>query len=286
MGIYDRDYYRDDDEPRGFRASGIETGLAMLIVVTVAIYLLDVLMSSESGGLGRWLALRSDFFEHPWTVWEPVTYGFLHSTTSILHIVFNMLTLWFFGREVEGIYGRRVFIGLYLSLIVMSGLVWLVAHQLAGSGGRASLVGASGAIAGILIIFICHYPHRTILLNLFIPVPAWLLGVIYIVSDLFGAWHRTDNVAYTAHLGGAAFGFLFFKTGWYLGQIFPKRLSIPSLKPRPKLRVHDPEEHERELTEQADRILEKISVSGQESLTADERRTLEQYSRRMQQKRR
>jgi hypothetical protein len=93
-------------------------------------------------------------------------------------------------------------------------------------------------------------------------------------------------VAYTAHLGGAAFGFLFFKTGWYLGRILPQRLSLPSLKPRPKLRVHDPEEHERDLTEQADRILEKISVSGQESLTADERRTLEQYSRRMQQKRR
>jgi hypothetical protein len=121
---------------------------------------------------------------------------------------------------------------------------------------------------------------------LFIPIPAWLLGVIYIAQDVFGARHAADNVAYTAHLGGAAFGFLFFKTGWYLARILPSKLSMPSLKPRPKLRVHDPETQERDLTEEADKILEKISLTGQESLTPQERRTLEQYSRRMQQKRR
>jgi membrane associated rhomboid family serine protease len=285
MGIYDRDYYRDD-EPRGFRVSGIETGLAMLIVVNVAVYLVDVLLASETTGLVRWLALPSNFIEHPWTAWQLVTYGFLHSTQSIRHILFNMLTLWFFGREVEAIYGRRVFIGLYLSLVVMSGVVWLVTRQITNPGTDTPVVGASGAVTGILMIFICHYPFRTIYLNFFIPIPAWLLGVLYIAHDVFGTWHRVDNVAYTAHLGGAAFGFLFFKTGWYLFRLLPSRISLPRLKAGPKLRVHDPDKYESELNEKADKILEKISVSGQDSLTADERRTLEEYSRRMQQKRR
>lgn len=285
MGIYDRDYYRED-EPRGFRVSGIETGLATLIVVNVAVYLVDVLLSSETRDLANWLALPSDFIQHPWTAWQLVTYGFLHSTLSIRHILFNMLTLWFFGRDVEAIYGRRVFIGLYLSLVVMSGLVWLVTRQITNPGTVTPVIGASGAVTGILMIFICHYPYRTIYLNFFIPIPAWLLGVIYIAHDVFGTWQRGDNVAYTAHLGGAAFGFLFFKTGWYLFRLLPSRISLPRLKTGPKLRVHDPEKYESDLNEKADKILEKISVSGQESLTPDERRTLEEYSRRMQQKRR
>jgi membrane associated rhomboid family serine protease len=285
MGIYDRDYYRDD-EPRGFRVSGIETGLATIIVVNVVVYLADVLLAGETQQIGNWLALPSDFFQHPWTAWQLVTYGFLHSTASIRHILFNMLTLWFFGRDVEAIYGRRVFIGLYLSLVVMSGLVWLITRQFTNPGSTTPVVGASGAVAGILIIYICHYPHRTVYLNFFIPIPAWLLGVIFIAHDLFGTWHSGDNVAYTAHLGGAAFGFLFFKTGWYLFRWLPGGLSLPQLKSRPKLRVHDPEKYERELNEKADKILEKISVSGQDSLTPDERSTLAEYSRRMQQKRR
>jgi hypothetical protein len=110
--------------------------------------------------------------------------------------------------------------------------------------------------------------------------------LIWLVSNVSGAVVGGDNVAYTAHLGGAAFGLLFYKTHWCLFSLIPEKLKMPSLQRKPPLRVHRPEQQEEQLTAEADAILEKIGREGQDSLTAHERRTLEEYSRRMQQKRR
>jgi hypothetical protein len=148
------------------------------------------------------------------------------------------------------------------------------------------MVGASGGIAGVFTVFVIHYPTRTILLNFFIPIPAWVFGILWLLGDLQGALAGQGMVAYTAHLGGAAFGLLFYKTHWQLGRLLPRKLSLPKFGGKPPLRVHRPEEREEHLTEQADAILEKIGRSGQDSLTANERKILAEYSRRMQQKHR
>jgi hypothetical protein len=87
-------------------------------------------------------------------------------------------------------------------------------------------------------------------------------------------------------LTGAAFAYLFYKTGWQLGSLLPKRLSLARLGRKPRLRVRSVEEDEDDLGRRVDLILEKINREGQDSLTRDERRTLEKASRRYQQKRR
>jgi hypothetical protein len=95
--------------------------------------------------------------------------------------------------------------------------------------------------------------------------------------------HR--QIAYWAHLGGALFGFVYYKTHWHLFRLVPERVSFKRMfRSRPKLTIHDPEQRQAELDRKADEILKKISQQGQESLTKQEREFMEQYSRRMQQK--
>ncbi len=107
----------------------------------------------------------------------------------------------------------------------------------------------------------------------------------WIVGSLGGG---RGNVAYTAHLAGAAFAFLYFRSHINLGRLLPARFSFSLnwFKPRPQLRVHDPKDNHPQVDEQADRILDKLHRQGETSLSSKERRILEEYSRRMRQKHR
>jgi membrane associated rhomboid family serine protease len=287
MGLYDRDYYRD--EPRGMVLGGDMSATTTLILINAAIFIADVF---SDGRLTHYLALQSDVFSKPQYFWQVLTYGFAHDPTSVRHVLFNMFFLWLFGRDVETIYGKRLYVQLYLSLIVLAGLVWVSINWLSTRGavgpGGASLVGASGAVTGIMVLFVLHYPTRTILFWGVFPIPVWVLATVQLLQDIFGAVSRENagQVAYTAHLAGALFAFLFYKTGWQLGSLLPKRFSLGRLRPKPRLRVHSAEDEEEDLARRLDRILEKINREGQDSLTKDERRTLERASRRYQQKRR
>lgn len=285
MGLYDRDYIREDDE-RGIFAGGQYSMVTMLIFINVGVFILDVLMGQpdENGlhALSRNLSLHADLFQKPWNAWQLLTAGFVHFPGNLSHVGWNMFELWLFGRDVEAIYGRKEFLRLYLSLIVLSSLVWVISATAMHHSGP--MLGASGAVVGVMILYVLHYPMRTFLLFFVLPVPAWLLGTICIVQNVFGLG-TGQNIAFEAHLAGAAFAYIYYATGWNLGRWWPRRFSLGSLKPRPKLRVHEPE-HEESLTDQVDRILEKISREGESSLTAQERRTLEDASRRYQQRRR
>ncbi len=281
MGIYDRGYYREETSA-GF-GGGPRSLVVNLIIINVGIFLANVLLLDNR--LNGWMALSSDIFTRPWNAWQLLTYGFAHDDEKFAHIFLNMFALFIFGRDVEGIYGKQRFLQLYLSLIICSGLVWAILESL--SPGPASMIGASGAIMGILVIYVMHYPRRTFYVYAILPVPAWLLLGLYLLLDLSGAVSPGESrVAFTAHLAGAAFGFLFYKTGFQLGGLLPQDFS-GFFKRRPHLRVHrgsdsSPKEN---LSEEVDRILEKISRSGEASLTSRERDTLENASRRYQQRR-
>ena len=294
MGIYDREYYRDD-EPRGINLGGSRSVTVNLILINVAIFIVDLFLKYQDehgvfrGQVSDALALHADLLVKPWNVWQLLSYGFVHSYDGLQHIGFNMLALWFFGRDVENYYGKKIFLQLYLSLTVLSGLIWVAANCLSfGSlvGPNSMVVGASGAISGVLMTFIFKFPKRTLLLYFVIPVPAWLLGVFWIGQDILGALAANDNIAYSAHLGGALFGFIFVKTGWHLGRFLPNNFSLQSLKPKPRLKVHNPDQKEQQHEIEADEVLRKINTYGQDSLTKKEKKILEQYSRRMQQKHR
>jgi len=173
---------------------------------------------------------------------------------------------------------------------VVGNLLWALGEFVANRGfvSGPAVYGASGGISAVLILFALNFPHRTMLFMLFIPMPMWLGAMIIVGLDAFGAIHRSGNVAFTAHLGGALFAFLYFQGRWQLARLLPSGDLLKRLKPKPKLRVHDPDpDSTDDSTEaQVDEILKKIQEQGRASLTRQERHILEEASQKYQKKRR
>jgi membrane associated rhomboid family serine protease len=271
MGIYDRNYYRDDE--RGVWLGG-RSVVVNLIVLNVAILVADLIFDYR---LSSFLELKADLFQKPWNCWQLLTYGFVHDPHDLRHILFNMFFLWLFGTDVEQIYGRAEFLRIYLVSMVVAGLAWVA---FAAAAASPPLVGASGGIMALMIIFVLHFPRRIFYIWGILPMPAWALGGLYVLFDLLGVADNTGNVAHVAHLGGAAFGLIYQRSRMNLGRLIPRRLSAASFRWRPRLKIHRPAADSRDLSQQVDKILEKISQQGEASLTKQERRTLEEASRR------
>ena len=298
MGIYDRDYYREQRPGISLRTPRTMVGL--LILVNVLVFLANLLLTGGAKGLplspqndaiAYWLSARGDTLTQPWMWWQFLTYGFVHAPHDFSHILFNMLVLWIFGRPIEGIYGPKEFLRLYLVMLGLGSLLWAASNTLLRMPGDVPLMGASGAVVGMLILFVFHFPRQTILFMFVLPMPAWLFGVLLVAGDLYGAVNRPQgsSVAYTVHLTGAAFAFLYHRFGWRLSGLVGPRFSWPRFRRRPKLQIHAPEHPEdrpkADLSAEVDRILEKISRLGEASLTRKERRVLEDASREYQRRR-
>ncbi|MFI4875701.1 MAG: rhomboid family intramembrane serine protease [Blastopirellula sp. JB062] len=298
MGIYDREYYQDEPRSLSF-SSGGRSVVNTLVILNVIIFFVDWLafgsrlagyFNAQAGGFMPGIAaVHADTLTHPLMWWQFLTYGFLHSQEDIWHIIGNMFVLWMFGRQIEERYGGAEFLRIYLLSIVLGGVIWSAACLATGNL-NGTVVGASGAVTTILILFICNFPKVTIYVNLLFPVPAWLLGVVMIGFNVMGAFgHGESNVAFIVHLVGAGFGLAYFFGGWNLSWLtlggIPQRLR-ESMKRRPKLKVHAPPSDDPygDSNDEAERILDKIRDEGMSSLTAAEKRKLEAYSRRMKQK--
>lgn len=290
MGIYDRDYYKSEPPGYGVPMRAPQTMIVTLVIINAGIWLLDYLTTPRPAGttLTGLMALHGDTLLHPWMWWKFVTYGFAHARAPV-HVLGNMLGLWFLGRDVEALYGRWEFLRLYLGMVVFGGLVWAALMLLQGAPADYSVIGASGAVVGVVVLFALHFPRRTILLFFVLPMPAWMLGVMIVLFDLFGAAGAGErNVAYPVHLAGAALAFAYSRLDWNFGRAW-HRVSAGWRRARgPRLAVRRPED-DRDAPGtndgEVDRILEKISRQGEASLSRRERKTLQEASHRYQQRR-
>jgi hypothetical protein len=174
----------------------------------------------------------------------------------------------------------------YLAAAVVASLAFVVERLAIGSS--ASALGASGAVTAVLILCAFHFPHRVVLLFLFIPVPIWLLAVFQVVQDSFGLFRGHGGVAFAAHLGGAAFAFVYYKRNWRVLNWFKGWPSFRLPRSRPRLRVYRDEPRREPVSVSAssrsdidehfeakvDAVLEKVARHGQESLTDAEKEIL------------
>jgi len=296
MGWQDRDYYRTGRSSYSpAEWSGPQSAIAWIILINIIVYVADALTDYR---ISPWTAAHVDTIRQPWLWWQFLTYGFTHDK-AFSHIFFNMLTLWFFGREIENLYGRAEFPRLYLVLIVAGGVLWSLTNVLSGSP-EFGLVGASGAVVGIFLLFCLHFPRRTILLFFFLPVPAWFAGLFLIVPDILGALQvSTDGrIAYSVHLTGAILAALYYYQGWNFGRAL-RAIGWEGIvdrwhmwtQRRPRLRVRRPttdaftedvdddgDGELEKLEREVDRILDKVAREGTESLTRQERRTMQRAS--------
>jgi rhomboid family protein len=283
MGLYDRPYYRDE---RGNEWLSGRSMVANLILLNVGVYLAQFLFDGRDARLTEALGLHDDLLSKPWQIYQLLTYGFVHDPQSILHVAFNMFGVWLFGRDLEGIYGRAEFTRFYLAAIFVAGAIWFGVQLASGQPGL--LIGASGGVMGLMILFVLHFPRRVFYIYGILPLPAWGLAILWALADVTGFLFPSGNqVANTAHLAGMGFGLIYYQTGMNLGRLIPTRLSdLKSVvRLRPRLKIHDPERDQRNLNARVDEILAKISRQGEASLTRSERRTLEEASKRYQQRR-
>jgi membrane associated rhomboid family serine protease len=301
VGIYDRDYYRQPRRSAPFSYAP-QSVVGWLIAVNVAVWLIDGLLMP---GLCQRMAvhysrLAEPFFRttltHPLYWWQFLTAGFAHAP-GLDHILSNMLVLFFLGRDIEDLYGPKEFLRLYLATLVFANVVWGVVNRMAGVPalpGDVILYGASGAIAGIVVLYALNFPNRTLLLFFVIPMPAWLLGALVVAYDIYGAMGGVagSNVAFSVHVAGALFALIYYQQRWNFTRLTEGWLRWPRLPwgSKPRLRVHRPKDEpekkapDADLNLEVDRILEKIGREGEASLTAKERGTLETASRQYRQK--
>jgi membrane associated rhomboid family serine protease len=297
MGIQDRDYYRNDGP--SFLGSLMERGVVCkwLIGINIACFFLQLLTRTTTEDVfGRTIRIE------PFTdalilnvedvlhgqVWRLLTYAFLHSTGSIWHILFNMLILYWFGRQVEERIGPGEFLAFYLTGAVLAGLAF-VGVALTGLTPGGSCLGASGAVMAALVLAALYNPRQIIYVMFVLPVPIWGVVIFMVVADAFNLLGGTSGgVATAAHLGGAAFGFCYYRLHWRLTGWSPGGGSARSRRAEPRLRLYQEEDEEstptpvsvaaraeeETLEAQVDAILEKISRVGKDNLTENERQIL------------
>lgn len=210
----------------------------------------------------------------PWTI---VTYMFLHSTSGIMHIVFNMLGLFFFGPRVEERLGSRAFVTMYF----VSGIAGAVLSFLLAP--RSAIIGASAAVFGVMLAFAYYWPREKIFIWGVLPVEARILVIITTVLALWsGLRGSRSGVADFAHLGGYVGAFLYLKwrTRTSAGHKFRKSVAAPPPEVRDKLarwRAVDTQGVHEVNRDEVNRILDKISASGLASLTPQERTFLSNF---------
>lgn len=299
MGIYDRDYY---GEPRsgGGAISLLATKpiVVILIAINVIVFVLDFLLNHQ---LLIWGGLNRQAASHPLLWYQTLTYGFLHAGPQ--HILFNMLGLFFLGPPVEARLGRAEFLRFYLLSIILGGIFWMIRVPLMYPGVQdlplsetmVGLVGASGGVSAVVMLFVFLYPHAELLLFFAIPIKAWVFGVLIIGANLLQI--GDSRTAFDVHLVGIGFAIAYHMLHWDLSWLsfgwFGQLRQRIKRSRGPKLRVHRPETTSSPWnapgpdidSAEADRILEKIHREGEASLTAGERKILEEYSRRMRTRR-
>jgi membrane associated rhomboid family serine protease len=229
-------------------------------------------------GLVDYLAFTpAEVLSRPWT---PLTYMFVHA--GLFHLLFNMLGLFFFGPPLEERWGGTEFIRFFLVAGIGGALLsFLFPH--------VPIIGASAAVYGILVAYAMYWPDNQIYIWAILPVKAkWLVLFLIGMSIFYTVAGGASHVAHLAHLGGAAAAFLYLKSGWgpsSWGPILTRRRkrNIAVVQPsepaqgtgsRPSVRKQV------ETLDEIDRILDKISEGGLESLTDSERRRLDEASRK------
>ncbi len=277
MGLYDRDYTQADSKSQGsgfhfspqFSLPTLTPVVKWLLIANIGIFLVAVLIPPVQYHVYQWFQLDARSVGQALQIWRLVTYQFLHDPNFVWHIFFNMLGLFFLGPTLERHWGTKRFLPFYLGCGVAGALLYyfLVAVRILPAG---EMVGASGAILGMLAACAILFPHFVVFVFIF-PVPIRIAAVaftaVFLVTILTGGANAGGDAA---HLGGMAAGALYvFSQPWRDG------LKL-------KLRAGQWEKRiasQRNLEAEVDYILQKVHDQGLQSLTRREKSTLKEATK-------
>jgi len=288
--LEDRDYMKEPDF-RGRSFGGIRWSWTLILIASYVVVLLTELIAFRFFPASRpwygYFALSKDGLAHGY-VWQLITYQFMHA--GWLHLFFNSWALYFFGNEMENMLGGRKFLTLIFSSGIIGGLFQVLMEVFWPQMFGGSVVGASAGVFGVVAAFAAMFPERNITLLVFFVIPVTLTAkrlIIISAAVAVASFFFKSDVANAAHLGGMATGWLFIRRNlhgnWFNvgegGRLFSGR--------RQKVQGNDRAEHkdrETPVDEDVDRILDKISDKGIQSLNARERSILESARKKISRK--
>ncbi|HLP76948.1 MAG TPA: rhomboid family intramembrane serine protease [Candidatus Paceibacterota bacterium] len=295
--LEDRDYMRQADGGSNWSAT------IALLVINVVVFLFQLALPSRLyNPFSFYFELSLDGLKHGF-VWQLLTFQVMHDPHNFLHIAFNSLALFFFGRAVEANLGRWRFLQLYFLSGVVGGLVQMLFALLIPAHFDAPVVGASAGVSGLIAAFAAmNWENRFTMFFYFFPVPMrgktllWFSVGMAILGVGMGAISSSGRVAHAAHLGGLLAGALFIWLGigqrsmpwsWRPFDSRKRRRNLINAAvvktqgwPGGKVISADVPEEEF-ISKEVDPILDKISEHGIQSLTPREREILERARNKM-----
>jgi len=251
---------------------GLTPVIKWLLILNVVVFVIQSL--DRSGYFTNQLALIPQAVLKVPAFWQVFTYQFLHG--GFFHLFFNMFALWMFGTEIETSMGSKRFLKFYLICGTGAGIITvLTCFSL-----PIFVVGASGAVLGVLVAFAVMFPNRVVLMYFLFPIKVKYLVLIFIGIDLLAAYSGSnDGVAHWTHLGGAIIGFVYMKSGWKVTSI---RNKLFNFKRERKFRKQQKEHETNEkMMMEVDKVLDKISKVGYDKLSDKEKKILERASDRL-----
>ncbi len=267
-----------------------------LIVINVCVFLLFNLLpwivQIDPVSLNKYFVLPTDFVRFLQQPWSVITYAFLHS--GVWHLLWNMLYLYVFSKFILNLFTEKRLLTVYLLGAIAGGAVFLLLYNLLPAfKGYSVLLGASAAVNAV-IVFIATYTPNTEIRVFFFNLKLWHIALIFVLIDLLGLPTSGNAGGSIAHLGGAAFGFLYAQQllkGNDMGLWFEKSMDViaswfsktPQREKKSPLRTVHRNKTKRksnpqtatvsksEKQQRVDLILDKISKSGYESLSKEEK---------------
>ena len=235
--------------------------IKVLISINFVIFILQTLSKSET----LFFPLFGLVPKLVWSekmIWQPVTYLFFHG--GIWHVLINMFVLWMFGSELERLWGKNRFLKFYFITGVGSGLVTMLVNVQS----ITPVVGASGAVYGVLLAYGLTYPNRTVYLYGIIPIKSlwFVLGIGFIA--FMSSFNNMSQVSHVTHLSGMLIGYFMLKK--------PIKLKGLWFQLRKKTLEYQIQREEKELSknfiveQDINQILDKINQEGFDSLTDEE----------------
>ena len=204
-------------------------------------------------------------------IWQPFTYMFFHG--GIWHVLINMFVLWMFGNELERLWGKQFFLNYYFTTGVGAGLVTMIF----GLNSMTPIVGASGAVYGVLLAYGVIYPNRQVYLYGLIPIKSiWFVIGVGAIAFL-SSFNEMSQISHLTHLSGMIIGYLLlkkpvrWKTLWFS---ISKRVMEYKVQKEEKKVIQ-----QHVIERDVDQILDKINREGFSSLSEEEQDRLYKGSR-------
>ncbi|HEX2959480.1 MAG TPA: rhomboid family intramembrane serine protease [Chitinispirillaceae bacterium] len=259
-----------------YSGNSLTKGVKWLLIITTGIFFFQLL--PVLGTLLRYyfpLIPYETFLKGQ--LWRLATYMFMHDTVSPLHILFNMLVLWMFGIELENLWGTRRFTAFYIVCGIGSGLFSII--SIFTSALNVPVIGASGAVLGVITAYASYFPKRQILLFFVLPINIRIFVLGYALYSVYGALVPHGNISHLTHLGGIIVALFYVKLYPYIFKV-AREFKEKKIDRQRQQDIRKANDNKRFFEELIDPILDKINREGMESLTLKERELLKKAAQK------